>query len=566
MSTNRVAAIPEAFGDVDEHAEQIWVPMADGVRLATDLYLPGWAGRGINGLSCVLVRLPYDKSAPFAFMARLAAAFTERGYAFVAQDTRGRARSEGETFAFVHEVDDGAATLDWLTAQPWSDGTVGMFGDSYYGWTQWAAVASGHPALRAIVPRVTSVEIGSDWRQIGGVFNAYQFVEWAAGTWVDNPNYECELDWSVRPLADVQAAAHGGRRSRSLDTWIETPGDSPWWWDSVYAGRGDPRKLLRIPVLYSGGWWDVFRRGQVRDFGSTHGRLQGQHLVMGATDHFDDWLREPGAPPFVDFIEDSEEMERWLPAYVGPAIAFFDRYLRGSDTTPIPPVRWFCANDGWRHAPSWPPPDAREVSLHMTGAALEDAEGGTLAEARGSAGSWVRWAHDPLDPVPDGIDDAWRSLVALPDERTVEARPDVATFSGDVLTRPLDLAGPVVAHLRVSSTAPSTHATAKLVDVAPDGRAQRIVEGIAHVGATGDPDEAHTVEVDLGPTGYRLEVGHRLRMEIGASDFPRFAVHPGTNDDPMLATSVRPSGQGLRVGGAEGSFVSFHVLEPNEPT
>src|SRR6185295_11585848 len=168
------------LGPIDPNADQVMVPMSDGVRLATDVYLPDAPGR----LSTVLVRLPYDKSAPFAFMPRLARHFTDHGFAFVAQDTRGRARSEGETFAFVHEVPDGAATLEWITRQPWSDGVVGMFGDSYYGWTQWAAVASGHTALRAIVPRVTSVEVGLDWRQIGGVFAAYQMVEWSAGTWV----------------------------------------------------------------------------------------------------------------------------------------------------------------------------------------------------------------------------------------------------------------------------------------------------------------------------------------------------------------------------------------------
>ena len=311
-------AVADPLGPIDEFAEQVMVPMADGIRLATDVYLPR-GGRGADRLPCILVRLPYDKSAPFAFMPRLAAWFTERGYAFVAQDVRGRARSEGETFAFVHEVSDGSATLDWIVAQPWSNGVVGMFGDSYYGWTQWAAVASGHEALRAIVPRVTSVEIGTDWRETGGVFNAYQMIEWAAGTWSGTENFECDLDWTVRPLADVQADAHGGRRSRSLDRWISAAGDDAWWWEALYAGRGDPRARLRVPALHTGGWWDVFRRGQIRDFRAVHGRVPGQHLVMEATDHFDDWLRDRDAPPFVDFIDDAAEMERWLPAYAEPA-------------------------------------------------------------------------------------------------------------------------------------------------------------------------------------------------------------------------------------------------------
>jgi len=553
-------AVADPLGPIDEFAEQVMVPMADGIRLATDVYLPR-GGRGADRLPCILVRLPYDKSAPFAFMPRLAAWFTERGYAFAAQDVRGRARSEGETFAFVHEVSDGSATLDWIVDQPWSNGVVGMFGDSYYGWTQWAAVASGHDALRAIVPRVTSVEVGTDWRETGGVFNAYQMIEWAAGTWSGTENFECDLDWSVRPLADVQADAHGGRRSRSLDHWISVAGDDPWWWEALYAGRGDPRARLRVPALHTGGWWDVFRRGQIRDFHAVHGRVPDQHLVMEATDHFDDWLRDRDAPPFMDFIDDAAEMERWLPAYAGPATAFFDRYLRGKDGDgQIPEVRWFCAHDGWREAATWPPPQARVMRLSLTAAASAAGDGGGLAPRRDRGASWSRWTHDPANPVPDGIEDAWRSLVSLPDERDVEARPDVLTFTGDPVDADLDLAGPVVASLRASSTAPSTHAVAKLVDVAPDGLAQRIVEGIVAVPRTGSRDEASDAVVDLGSTGYRVREGHRLRLEVATSCFPRFAVHPGTGENPMLAVGGSPSDQGLLVGGAEGSAVSVTVI------
>ena len=150
--------------------------------------------------------------------------------------------------------------------------------------------------------------------------------------------------------------------------------------------------------------------------------------------------------------------------------------------------------------------------------------------------------------------------MSLPDERDVEARPDVLTFTGDPVDADLDLAGPVIASLRVSSTAPSTHAVAKLVDVAPDGFAQRIVEGIVAVPRTGSRDEAQGAVVDLGSTGYRVREGHRLRLEVATSCFPRFAVHPGTDEDPMLAVGASPSDQGLLVGGSEGSAVSLTVI------
>ena len=145
-------------GPVDPCAEQYMVPMRDGVSLAIDVYLPDDAGPG----PAVLVRLPYDKNGRYCWMPQIARHFTDRGYVFLVQDVRGKFRSGGEVNPFVHEIDDGYDTLDWIVGQPWSSGAVGMWGDSYYGFVQWTAVASGHPALRAIVPRVTVADL-FDW-------------------------------------------------------------------------------------------------------------------------------------------------------------------------------------------------------------------------------------------------------------------------------------------------------------------------------------------------------------------------------------------------------------------
>ena len=143
---------------LDPAAEQVMVRMRDGVHLATDVYLPD----GTAPTQTVLVRICYDKNGRYTFMDLLAPYVTERGYAFVVQDVRGKFRSEGTTMAFVHESHDGYDTLEWISNQPWSDGRVGMFGDSYYGFTQWAAVASGTgryaPSCRASRARTSHGE------------------------------------------------------------------------------------------------------------------------------------------------------------------------------------------------------------------------------------------------------------------------------------------------------------------------------------------------------------------------------------------------------------------------
>ena len=182
-------------GAVDPRAEQHMVPMRDGVSLAIDLYLPEAAAP----CAAVLVRLPYDKNGRYCWMPQIARHFTDRGYVFLVQDVRGKFRSGGEVNAFVHELDDGYDTLEWVTRQPWSNGAVGMWGDSYYGFTQWTAVASGHPALRAIVPRVTVADL-FEW--LNGVTPLYG-AHYLAQYWSDGLSHHWTPDWTRRPLCEL---------------------------------------------------------------------------------------------------------------------------------------------------------------------------------------------------------------------------------------------------------------------------------------------------------------------------------------------------------------------------
>lgn len=553
-TTPAVRRLP--LGDIAPRAEQVMVAMRDGVRLATDVYLPAQGRR----FPTVIVRLPYDKSGRFSFMAPVAARFNERGYAFVVQDVRGKARSEGEIFAFTHEVADGYDTLDWVITQSWSDGVVGMFGDSYYGFTQWAAVASGHPALRAIVPRMTSTEIGTDWSYNQGVFCVETVCGWAAETWVETALLECALDWRVRPLRDLLPASLGGLRSPSLDHWMEIGPEDIFWTTGVF-GPTLPRHTARIPVLHSGGWWDVLQRGQLREYHALRARPDArsiQHLIMDATDHFDDEFSATGEP-VGDILTSWEALEQFLPRYVGPALDFFDRYLMGRDDRAIPAVRCRLANAGWHEGDQWPPPGAHPLHLYpaAAGRAHSGPEGGALAATPDRHPAVVRWVHDPAAPVPSLTDDPWRPLPALPDEAQVEAREDVVTFTAPPTTIPLDLAGPVALVARVQSSGPSMHLMAKLVDVAPGGKATRILEGACLVDA---PDPDRPVQVHLGDTGYRLLPGHRLRLEAASSNFPRYLLHPGTAENPWTATKTAPDEQQLRTGGAAGSCLTLTVL------
>jgi len=542
-----------AFAPVDERADEVMVPMRDRVRLATDVYLP--TGRG--PFPVILVRLPYDKASPFAFMPFVARYVTERGYALVAQDVRGKVRSEGETMAFVHEVADGYDTVEWVAGQRWCRGGVAMFGDSYYGYTQWAAAASGHPALRAIVPRMTTTRVGDDWMHHGGVFNLATMGEWAAHTWVDAALWESPWDFDVRPLADLVPHWSGGQRSASFDQWRgRGPGD-PWW--RGLLGGDDVAARIAIPSLHVGGFWDVFHRGQVSDWQRARraGRAE-QLLVLDATDHFDGLLSVDDEPA-VDQLADEAGLTAFMPRYLDDALAFLDRHLLGRTGSPVAAVRYRLARVGWRDAEAWPPPDVRPLVLHLGDAARAAVgpEGGSLEDRPEAPRTTATWTHDPQDLVPSLVADPWRPLLGLPDERDVETRDDVLTFSSDALRAPLDLVGPARARLRLSTTGPSMHVMVKLVDVFPSGRARRIAEGAQLVVSSQAP---MTARVDLGHVAYRLPPGHRLRLEVASSAFPRYLPHPGTTDDPWDPARTAANDQTLHLGGDDGSALELLQL------
>lgn len=515
--------------DTERAAITVSVPMLDGVVLATDVYLP--PADGVRRPT-VLSRVPYDRSGPLCFLPLLADRFLERGWTFVAQDVRGKFASDGERVPFASEASDGWATLEWIANQPWSDGRVVMIGDSYCGYTQLAAASSGHPALVAIAPRVTSDEIAADWTFRQGVPCIATVAAWALFAWSESRLAEQAWDLSAVPLSDL-ASRNIGRRLEALDQWFgsddfRVPDVASW----------------SIPTLHLAGWWDVFRRGQFTTWARNRAHApETTWLHVGATDH--QWTRVcSDGKTSSDNSSDGIPSPEFVDRYLAPVLAFFDHVLNGG---PAPAaVEAEVAGRGIVAASSWPPSSATGQDLYLVDGhrALDGPEGGGLAPLPDTSTTEVEWIHDPTRPVPDLIADPWSLAPGLPDERDVEVRDDVLTFTSAEHSRPTVLAGPVEVVVDVDCDGPSTHVAAKLVDVDPLGRARRICEGIALVSG---PFPARAV-VDLGPVGYQVEPGHLLRLEIASSMFPRFAVHPGTGEPAWTATERRSTRQRLVLG------------------
>ncbi len=517
------------------HERQVMVPMRDGVRLATDLYLPESAGKA----PVVMTRSPYGRTG----FAGLAETLARAGYVGVWQDVRGRFDSEGDWVPFVHEADDGFDAIQWAATQPWSDGRVFMLGGSYVAMVQWLAASRHNPHLAGLITMVSPGDFYEDFLWEGGAFNFGAAALWT--TFVDGRGLVTldSLPWEQAltrlPLREaVRAVGHDPAAFRQ---WIAHPTDDAFWrairWDGDFS-RFD------FPVLHIGGWFDVFQKGTVENFRrmTTRARPSArsrQHLVIGPWGHTGWENSKVGA---VDFGASSV-------LGMGPMVSrFLDRYARGRTDQTLPAVRVFLmgANE-WREYPSWPAPGTRSVSYYFRGAGRANgSEGdGLLAAERPRADEPAdRFRYDPANPVPTtgGGNCCWPNIVAWGplDQRAVEARPDVLVYSTPPLEEDVQVLGPVQLELWIASSAPNTDFTGKLVDVAPDGFAMNLTDGILRVshrdGSTRPrplrPGAPTAITVDLWNTGHVFRKGHRIRVEVSSSNFPRYSRNLNTDALP----------------------------------
>jgi len=517
-------------------AEFVQVTMRDGVRLATDVYLPG---AGVAPAPAVLIRLPYDKSGRYTFIPPIA----EHGFVCVTQDVRGKYLSEGERSPFVNEAADGWETVEWIIKQPWSNGRVGTWGDSYYGFTQWALASTRHPAHRAMVPRVTGHRF-MDMRPGEGM-PTNTLLDWVVDAWaIQELITDGALDHSEIPAADaVHASLVDGQRLH--EHFVRVADDPEPFVTSVFP-HGDPAKGLAIPALHTGGWFDNLHYWQLDDWYSALESPAAEHqfLRMTTIDHEDFRWREFGTPLGEDFGESDEALDRHVPELLREPVAFLHHYLGEANA-----VRWDAstvlfehARIGMRSSESWPPPSATRLELTLSPQRLTFGVPGER-----SAQTVIDWVHEPATPMPYPIVSEWdQNRLGLPDESALHDRDDVVTFTTDILAEPLDLMGRIELRAAVAAATRRTDVVVRLLDVRPTGVSTMIAANAISALADGTTQ----FHLRLGDTAYRMPAGHRLRLAISTSAFGQYPPHPGTDENPWTACDRRPQTQSLVVDGA----------------
>jgi uncharacterized protein len=535
------------------------VKMRDGVTLRADIYRPRKDGR----YAVIIQRTPYDKSTMSGFGMKAA----ELGYVGIIQDCRGRYTSAGDWYPLAHEYDDGYDTVEWAAALPYSNGKVGVFGGSYGGFTTLMAALTNPPHLAGFV----SIEAGDSYYD-GFIYRGGALQQWLAESWITNALAVDSLARVVRQSADmanwtksrpgdfpVLQPATGKQIAPYYFEWLKHPGYDEYWKRWSYESR---YRNVTAPGVHVGGWYDAFASGPPRAFAgmrehaSTPEGRQGQRLVMGP------WSHGPLRPKAGDLD-------------FGSAVAFdvtdfgfrwFDHLLRDATNglERQKPVRIFVMGENvWRDEEEWPLARARQTRYY-----LRAGHGLTPESPHEEAPD--KYVYDPADPAPTtGGGLCCGSLKAgVFDQTPLESRADVLVYSSVPLERDLEVTGPVAVELYISSSAIDTDFTATLIDVWPTGYAQNLTDGIQRARYRISPDRAEflvpgepaRVRIELGPTSNVFRRGHRLRLHLSSSSFPRYDRNPNTGEEPAFATNIAKATNEIYHDGRHASAVILPVV------
>lgn len=474
------------------------LPMSDGIELATTVYRP----KGNGPFPVIVARTPYNKDGLKGEGQR----FCRNGYAFVAQDLRGRFKSKGHHAVIFHNdgwstPHDGHDTLEWIARQSWCNGKIGSTGGSALGITQNMAAPGAPAALQAQHVFVAFSDMYQQGAYQGGAFRTGLLENWLKATGMTDVN---------------------------LKTFVEHSHYDDFWKELNAEAQAE---RVNAPAVFFGGWYDIFLQGTINSFTTIQSRggpaAQGRcRLVIAPIGH--------GSMTELKYPSKASQLPR-----CADNLAWFDAILKGRDNgiAVEKPVHYYVMGDPtddtapgnvWRSADTWPPA-AAATSYYLHGS-------GKLSTAPPTESGSRSYKYDPAQPVPTVGGAELGANIGPRDQRSIELRPDVLLFTSDVLETPLEVTGRISARLYVSSDCPDTDFTVKLTDVYPDGRSMLVTDGIIRARFREsfeketplEPGAVVAIPVDLWSTSLVFNKGHRIRIAVSSSNSPRFDPNPNT--------------------------------------
>ena len=570
-------ALEEQLQSIAVVERKLMIPMRDGTRLATDVYRP----RNADGpVPTIFVRTPYNVNywdvrlgAPRDMSSIINA--VERGYAYVSQNERGHFFSEGNWEILGAPLTDGEDALTWISSQAWSNGKVGLIGCSSTAEWQMAVASSGHPALAALVPQGFGAGVGrvGDWYEQGNWYRggAIQmlFIAWLYGQQnqvrpmfppgttqedllrvsksFDLAQQLPPVDWSQAlrhlPVKDILRAVDGPRGifadSMPVPTGgnmvARTPNDPAWYRGGLYHDD----MPFDVPALWVMTWYDVSVGPNLALF--NHARTvaspevaEQQYAVISPTLHC------AQARATEELIVGERNVGDPRLDFDALTYGWFDHFLKEQDTgllDTLPRVRYYTmGSNKWQSSDTWPPAGARELTYYMSSSGNANTRNGdgVLTPSRPIVAQRDTFTYDPMNPVPSYGGNVCCTGNAIQggafDQSEMELRPDILVYSTEPLREGIEVSGPVTVTLYVSSDARDTDFTVKLIDVDPEGHAYNLDETIQRARYREGYDrqvwmeDGEVYEVVLGPlnTSNYFAAGHRIRIEVSSSNFPRF--------------------------------------------
>lgn len=549
------------------------VKMRDGVLLVADIYRPRAEGK----FPVVMTRTPYNRKDPGTgiFLA-------SRGYVVIQQDARGRFESGGEFTPFRNEMNDGSDTIEWAAGLAYSDGRVGMYGGSYVGATQMLAAASNPPHLVGIFPYVTAAEYYEGWTYEGGALMQWFASSWTSGLALDTLQRKTSAlitskEWTERlPVEDY--------RLLNLPTvadvapyfreWVEHESNDEFW---RAVKISDHYGKMNIKALHSGGWHDIFSGGSIRNFinlqkqAPTAEARNGQRLLMGP------WAHAATSPEGkigdVTFgkhavLEMNETILKW-----------YDYVMKGkqNEFATGAPVKIFVMGDNvWRDEQEFPLARTEYTKYYLhSGKGANSASGdGVISTSAPKAEKPDGFDYNPANPVPT-IGGRLCCGAGLPpgpfDQRPNEGRSDVLVYSTPPLEQDVEVTGFVTAELYASTSAADSDFTAMIVDVDPSGYARYLGDGIIRARYRNSTAKAEPIEagktyqytIDLWATSNVFKAGHRIRVYISSSNFPRFNRNLNTNEKTFGSTRMENARQTIYHDAEHPSAIVLPIIPRN---
>ncbi|RJP34484.1 MAG: CocE/NonD family hydrolase [Candidatus Omnitrophota bacterium] len=512
-----------------EVRKNVMIPMRDGVKLAANIFLPQAEGP----FPTILMRTPYGKGEGEGDF------YASKGYAYVTQDARGRFDSEGVWDPFLADGQDGFDTQEWIGAQSWCNGKIGTTGGSYVGFTQWTSAPYASKYLKTMVPVVPLSNPYHEGMYVGGAFQLSLSMGW--GTLVTQPaGTNPPIDWPKAflhlPLQTWDTFI--GREVGFLRDWVAHPTYDEYW---KKRGVDDRYGDIAVPILNIGGWYDIFSKAtldqvdRVRHESKNFPMRRNQFAVIGPWTH---GISRDGKVGEMDFsanaVFDLHEIQfKW-----------FEYWLNGKETgvEDWPPYYLFIMGENqWRGENEWPLKRTQFTNyyLHSKGKANSRNGDGVLNTHPPLDEPADTFVYNPDDPAPThGGNNLFGPKAGPYDQSTIEEREDVLVYTSEPLNEALEVTGPVKMVLHASTSAKDTDFTAKLVDVHPDGKAINLCDGILRARFRESftdptliqPHQVYRYEIDLWVTSNVFLPGHRIRVELSGSNFPRFDRNPNTGN------------------------------------